>query len=243
MFARLSMKSFIYDMIETFWFPDENVKEMFKKYEIERIEVFHVLTDTNSTSLKCIFISDPNSDIPESKYRNIIFEIITTSQIYKRFDSSHEFWDIFGTRKEQKRKKLGYYEIKHIDNPCILTLAVNPKEYLELFEDKNVNKKHKGIKKGSSGMGFENFAQRIGSLVNFDTFEKPPVDTKQVSRLTVAGGEMVKTSVVRNKFSQSDNRRFYFPDGVVSLPFYHLLLSKIDEFKQQKGQKIEKYFW
>ena len=122
-------------------------------------------------------------------------------------------------------------------------MAVNPKEYLELFEDKNVNKKHKGIKKGSSGMGFENFAQRIGSLVNFDTFGKPPADTKQVSRLTVAGGEMVKTSVVRNKFSQSDNRRFYFPDGVVSLPFYHLLLSKKDEFKQEKGQKTKKYFW
>ena len=33
-------------------------------------------------------------------------------------------------------------------------------------------------------MGFENFAQRIGSLVNFDTFEKPPVNTKQVLRLT-----------------------------------------------------------
>ena len=47
-------------------------------------------------------------------------------------------------------------------------------------------------------MGFENFAQRIGSLVNFDTFEKPPADTKQMSRLSVVG---VKTSVVKNKFS------------------------------------------
>ena len=125
-------------MIETFCFPDENVKEIFKKYEIERVEIFHVLTDTDSTSLKFIFISDPNSDIPESKYRDIIFEITTTSQIYERFDSSHEFWDIFGARKEQKRKKLGYYEMEHINNLCILTLADNPKEYLELFEDKNI---------------------------------------------------------------------------------------------------------
>ena len=56
-------------------------------------------------------------------------------------------------------------------------LAVNPKEYIELFEDKYINKKHKGIKKDSSGLGFENFAQRIESLVNFDTFEKPPPGT------------------------------------------------------------------
>ena len=79
-----------------------------------------------------------------------------------------------GARKEYKRKKLGHFQIEHIDNLCILTLVVNPKKYLELFEDKNLNKKHKGIKKGSSGLGFENISQRIKSLVSFDTFKKPP---------------------------------------------------------------------
>ena len=66
-----------------------------------------MLTDTDSTSLKFIFISDPNSEAPENKFRDIIFEIITSSQIYKRFDTSHKFWDILGARKEQKRKKIG----------------------------------------------------------------------------------------------------------------------------------------
>ena len=179
------------------------------------MEIFNVLTDTDSKSLAFIFISDPNSEIPESKYRDIIFEIITSSHIYKRFDSSHEFRDILGTRKEQKRKKLGYYEIERGDNPCILTVTVNPKEYLELFEDKNINKKHKGIKKGSSGFGFENFAQRIGSLVNFDTFEKPPRDTKKVSRLTVLAGEMIKSVYVKNKFFQINDKRFYFPKNII----------------------------
>lgn len=148
MFAKLSLISFIYEILETFSFPDENVKTIFKKYGIERVEIFHVLTDTDSTSLKFIFISDPGCETPEDKYRDIIFEIITSSEIYKRFDSSPEFWEIFGVRKEQKRKKLGYFEAERIDNPCILTLVVNLKEYLELFEDKNLNKKHKGIKKG-----------------------------------------------------------------------------------------------
>ena len=98
-------------------------------------------------------------------------------------------------------------------------------------------------KKGSSGINFENFAQRIKSLVHFETFEQPPQDTEQVSSFTVVAGEMVKTTVVKIKFSQLNNKRFYFPDGVVSLPFYHPNLSKIDEFKQKKGQRIEKYFW
>ena len=147
------------------------------------------------------------------------------------------FWDILGARKEQKRKQLGYYEIEYIDNPCILAMAINPKEYLELFEDKGINKKNKGIKKGSSGLGFENFLLRIKSLVNFDTFEKPPHDSKNISRFTVIAGEMVKATVVKNKFSQLNDKRFYFPRGVVSLPFHHPNLAIIYEFKQKKRSK------
>ena len=32
-------------------------------------------------------------------------------------------------------------------------------------------------------MAFKNFAQRIGSLVNFDTFEKPPLDINKYQDL------------------------------------------------------------
>ena len=38
---------------------------------------------------------------------------------------------------------LGHSEIEHIDDPSLVTLAVNPKEYTETFENENVNKKHK----------------------------------------------------------------------------------------------------
>ena len=141
MFAKLSLMSFIHEVLETFCFPDENVQAIFKKCGIEKVETYHVLTDTDSSSLKFLFISDPNSETPESRFREIIFEVITTSKIYKRFDSSHEIWDNFLAQNEHKRKKLGYFEIEHIDNPCILAIAANPKEYFEIFEDKGINKK------------------------------------------------------------------------------------------------------
>ena len=104
-----------------------------------------MLTNTDSTSLKFMFISDPSSELPEDKFRDIIFEIIIASKIYKRLHSSHKFWDIFGASKEDKRKKLGYYKVQNIDNLCLLTMAVNPKEYLELLKDRVLNKKHKGV--------------------------------------------------------------------------------------------------
>ena len=150
MFAKLLLKSFIHDIIENFCFPQKQIVNLYRKYLIDKVEIFHILPDTDSTALKFIFISDPNSDLPEDKFRDIIFEVIVTSKIYKRFDTSHKFWDIFGARKESRRKKLDYYEIENISNSCTLTLVVNPKEYLEMFKDLALNKKHKGIKKGSS---------------------------------------------------------------------------------------------
>ena len=149
MFATLSLKSFIYDLSDTFCFPQKETSEFYKKYLIEKVEIFHMLTETDSTALKFIFLSDPNSDIPKEKFRDIIFEVIVVSEIYKRLDTSHEFWNIFGARKESRRKKVGYYETENISNPYLLTLAVNPKEYLEMLTDLLLNKKHKGIEKGS----------------------------------------------------------------------------------------------
>ena len=54
---------------------------------------------------------------------------------------------------------------------------------------------------------------------------------------------MVKTVVTKTKFSQLNDKRFYFPDGVLSLPYGNPSLSEIENFKSQKAQEIEKYFW
>ena len=162
-FAKLSLKSFNYDIAEIFRFPTQVFAEIYKKYSIEKVFVYHILTGTDSTALQFIFISDPNSDLPEEKFRDIIFEVIVATKIDKRFDSSYEFWDIFGFRKKSRIKKLGYFEIENFDNPCLVTIAVNPKEYLKVLKNLKLNKNHKGIKKGSSGMDFENFANQIKS--------------------------------------------------------------------------------
>ena len=80
-------------------------------------------------------------------------------------------------------------------------------------------------------MEFHNFAGRIKSLVNFDTIQKPPAEYKEVSRFTVYQGGMVKKTVTKNKFSQLNNKRFYFSDGFDSLPYGHHNLKEIEDFK------------
>ena len=102
---------------------------------------------------------------------------------------------------------------------------------------KILTKTTKELKKGSSELGFENFSQRIKSLTNFDTFEKPPVDFKEVSRFTVKAGEMEKETVLKNKFSQINDKRFYFPDRILSLPFHYPNLKESNEFKEKRGSE------
>ena len=86
-----------------------------------------------------------------------------------------------------------------IDNPCLVTITANPKEYLKVLKNLKLNK-HKGIKKGSTGIDTKNFTSRIKSLVNFGTFEKPPTEVKQVSMLTVNKGKMVKKQLRKQNF-------------------------------------------
>ena len=47
MFVKLSLMSFIYELVETFYFPDETVKKIYEKYLIEKLYIYHVLTDTD----------------------------------------------------------------------------------------------------------------------------------------------------------------------------------------------------
>ena len=171
MFVKLSLVSFVYEMLETFCFPDEKVRKIYDKYLLEKAYMYHILTDTDSTSLHFLFISDSISHINERKYREIIFEVIIASEIYHRLDTSHKSWDKFGLQKELLHKCLACFSIENIDDPCLLTIACNPKEYFELFQNSEINKKHKGVKNESSGMNFENYADRIVLLTNFDYFK------------------------------------------------------------------------
>ena len=156
MFAKLSLKSFIYSLTEILSFPSSIAKEIYKKYQIDKILCYHILTDTDSTSMQFVILSDPSSNFPECDVRDIIFEVIVKTEILKRFDTSHPFWKNFNAQKAKIQKKLGLYEIENVDDPCYVTLAVNPKEYFEFFKSYSTNKKHKGIKKGSKGMDSEN---------------------------------------------------------------------------------------
>ena len=133
--------------------------------------------------------------------------------------------------KQKNKKKVGLYEAESIGNPNIVTIAVNPKEYFEVFRNKAINKKHNGVKKSTPGMNFEPFASRIMDLREYSYAEKLPNTIKQ-KRFQIKNTSMQMKTVTRKQFAGLNDKRFYFTDGITSLPFGHFLLAEIREHKK-----------
>ena len=68
MFAKFSLKSFVYDVINVFSFPNEEVKAVYDQYDIN-------LTNTDSCSMFFVFICSLDCNVNESEFRKTLFKI------------------------------------------------------------------------------------------------------------------------------------------------------------------------
>ena len=168
MFAKLSLKSFIYDMINVFCFPDAEIGQIYDFYQIEKCFLYQNLTDTDSTSLFFSFICKLDCSVLESEARKIIFYCMKKSKIAQRLYVFDSFWKEFEMHNPKTKKEMGLCEAESIDNPNICIIAINPKKYFEKFRDRNINKKHKGVTRDAPGMNFEIYTSRIAPLRSTD---------------------------------------------------------------------------
>ena len=201
---------------------------------IERVLLYGVLTDTESICVFFIFICKPESDLPDAKFRDVLFEVICANEILQRFDTSLEFWERYFVKNASLKKKQGYFSIENINYPCMKTVAVNPKEHIETFKSEHVNKKYKGLRKGAPGMEFENYSRRTNSIADTKSFGQLSVEKQKQNRFTIKNNEMILQEIEKSKFAQMNYKRYYFSSGILSLPFSHPYLHEIVQFKQNK---------
>ena len=95
MFCKTSIHSFVYDLIDVFMYPNDEISKIYDKFEIQRCFLYQNLTDTDSTSIFFVFICKITCTINEKCSRDIIFEVLTKSKILERLDSSDDFWERF----------------------------------------------------------------------------------------------------------------------------------------------------
>ena len=115
MFSKVSIKSFVYDLIDVFMFPDQEIQEIYQKYQVDKCYLYQNLTDTDSTSMFFVFICNLNCSVSEDKARNIIFDVMLKSKIFDRLDLSAEFYERFDCRNENLKERGGFFKIESID--------------------------------------------------------------------------------------------------------------------------------
>ena len=260
-FSKISVKSFVYDLIDVFMFPNLEIQKIYKKYKVKRCYLDQNLTDTDSTLMFFVFICDLDQNIREDQARNIIFEVLIAGKIFDRLDLSAEFYEQFKCCNTSVKKQVGLFEIENIDQPNVITIALNPKEYYERFANHTYNKKHKALKKSTPDMDFDPYSSRLSDLTEYygEFIQKPnPVQKIVQKRFQVINESMQMKSVSKVPFGQLNDKRFYFSNGVLSLPFGHpyleqlrreenkyrnihtVIQSKKDEFLKEETKTIEK---
>ena len=86
----------------------------------------------------------------------------------------------------------------------MITTTFNPKEYFEKYKNKNVNKKHKDMRKGAADMNFESYASRILSLNDHDICNnrnKKKTEKKTQKRFQIKN-DLMKITSITNANSQ-----------------------------------------
>ena len=94
-FSKTSLINFVHDIINFFCFPDENVKKIYEKCNIQKSFLYQNLANTDSTLLFFVFACNMNSQVSEKGSRNIIFEVLTQSKMLERHDLSDNSWKQF----------------------------------------------------------------------------------------------------------------------------------------------------
>ena len=196
--------------------------------------MYQNLTDTDSTSVFFVFICDLNFSISEDKARDLLFEVMFKSKVFDRLDLSVEFYERFNCRNKKLKKNVRLFEIENINNANFITVALNPKEYFERFINHSDNKKHEGIKKLIPDVDFDSYSNRLSDLTEYFN-EFLTIDNKvkkiEQSRFQISNKSMEMKSVSKIQFGQLNDKKFYFSNGLVSLPYGH---PSLDELRKEK---------
>ena len=99
------------------------------------------------------------------------------------------------------------------------------------------------LREGASGMKFEDYAERINSIREIETFAQLPKEKQKQNRFTIKNNQMILEEIEKSKFAQINNKRYYFSDRILSLPFSLPFLKEIVNFKTKKQtkQKMEAF--
>ena len=76
MFSKVSIKSFVYDLIDVFMFPTEETKKPYNEYKMQKGFAYQNLTDADSTAIFFVFICNLLCSVTEKNSRKIFPKVL-----------------------------------------------------------------------------------------------------------------------------------------------------------------------
>ena len=94
-------------------------------------------------------------------------------------------------------------------------------------------KKHKTLHKSTRGMDFDSYSERLSDLNKFsrDYIKKPKENSQKMFQIIHESMQMKSVSKVQ--FGQLNDKRFYFSNELISLPFRHPYLENLRKEKHK----------
>ena len=88
-------------------------------------------------------------------------------------------------------------------------------------------------------MHFNSYSARLADRNEFskEYIQKPKKN--QLKRFQIINESMQMKSVSKVQFGRLNDKRFYFSNGIISLPFVHPSLENLRKEKQKKKKKID----
>ena len=86
------------------------------------------------------------------------------------------------------------------------------------------------MRRDTPGICFESYAMRINTLRDIDC--KNEEKKVMQKRLQVKNTNMTMTGVNKVQFASLNDKRYYFSDGIVSLPFGYPSLNEVRDYKK-----------
>ena len=70
--AKISLASFIYNCLDSFYFPNEETQKIYDEHKILKVLPYLLMTDTDSALLRSIVIADKTCDLGEREMREVL---------------------------------------------------------------------------------------------------------------------------------------------------------------------------
>ena len=148
--SKISITSFVHQLIEIFYFLDEDLDRIFKLYKINHLYLYLLFTDTDSCSIQYVTQMEKEVDYTDKEIQFTLKGYVA-KKMSERLDKIHPFYKQFDLHKPEERKDVGLFAQDDPQNEILVSMQSGPKEYYFLqnnaLEEVKKTCRCKGIKK------------------------------------------------------------------------------------------------